>query len=49
MRILNRMGPNIEPCGIHDKNIWKKLSVPFIFTPCFLRFKYGKPAYFDKP
>ena len=34
------MGPNIEPCGIPDKSIWKALSVPFIFTPCFPRFKY---------
>ena len=34
------MGPNIEPCGIPDKSIWKTLSVSFIFTPYFLRFKY---------
>ena len=34
------MGPNIEPCGIPDKSVWKTLSVSFIFTSCFLRFKY---------
>ena len=34
------MGPNIKPCGIHDKSVSKTLSVSFIFTPCFLRFKY---------
>ena len=33
------MGPNIEPCGTHDKSIWKTLSVSFIFTSCFLHFK----------
>ena len=26
MKILNKMGPNIEPCGILDKSIWKSLS-----------------------
>ena len=39
IRILNKMGPNIEPCGIPDKSIWKTLSVSFIFTSCFLHFK----------
>ena len=34
------MGPNIEVCGVPDKSIWKALSVPFIFTPRFVRFKY---------
>ena len=34
------MRPNIEPCGIPDKRILKTLSVTFIFTPCFLHFKY---------
>ena len=34
------MGPNIELCGIPDKSICKTLSVPFIFTSCFLLFKY---------
>ena len=34
------MGPNIEPCGIADTSTWKTLSVTFIFTPCFLGFKY---------
>ena len=26
MKILNKMEPNIEPCRISDKNIWKTLS-----------------------
>ena len=30
------MAPNIEPCGIPDKSIWKTPSVSFIVTPCFL-------------
>ena len=34
------MGPNIEPCGIPGKSIWKTLSVSFILTPRFLPFKY---------
>ena len=34
------MGHEIEPCGIPDRSVWKTLSVPFIFTPCFLSFKY---------
>ena len=34
------MEPNIEPCGVPDKSISKRLSVPFIFTACFVRFKY---------
>ena len=34
------MGPNIEPCGIPDKTIRKTLSVSFIFTSSFPRFKY---------
>ena len=45
------MGPNIEPCGIPNKSIWKTLSVPFIVSPCFLRFKYQcakVTASFDK-
>ena len=32
MKILNKMEPNIEPCCISDTNIWKTLSVSFIFT-----------------
>ena len=36
IRIFNKMGPNIEPSGIPDKCIWKTLSVPFVFAPCFL-------------
>ena len=39
-KILNTMGPDMEPFGIPDKSIWKTLSVSLIFTPCFLRFKY---------
>ena len=34
------MGPNIEPCGIPDKSMWKALSVSLIFAPCFPRFKH---------
>ena len=34
------MRPNIEPCGMLDKSIWKEHSVLFIFTPCVLCFKY---------
>ena len=30
------MAPNIEPCRIPDKSIWKTPSVSFIFTRCFL-------------
>ena len=37
---MNKIGPNVEPCGIPDKKIWKTLSVPIIFTPCLIRFKY---------
>ena len=40
IRILNKMGPNIDPCGIPDRSIWKTLSMSFIFTPYFLHFKY---------
>ena len=31
------MGPNVDPCGIPNKCIWKTLSVSFIFAHCFLR------------
>ena len=34
------MGPNIEPCGIPDKSMWKALSVSLIFAPCFPWFKH---------
>ena len=34
------MRPNTEFCDVPDKRIWKTLSLSFIFTPCFLRFKY---------
>ena len=46
------MGSNIEPCGIPDKSIRKKLSVLFLFTSCFPYFKYEctkVTASFDKP
>ena len=35
---LKRTGPRINPWGTPDKKIWKKLSLPFILTLCFLRF-----------
>ena len=49
--MLNKMELNIEPCDILDKSIQKTLSVSFIFTPCFLRFKYDTKvtASSDKP
>ena len=37
---LKRIGPRMDPWGTPDKRIWKKLSVSFILTLCFLRFKY---------
>ena len=40
IKIVNKIGPNIDPCGIPSKSIWKTHLVLFIFTPCFLRFKY---------
>ena len=51
IKMLNKMELNIEPCGILDKSIQKTLSVSFIFTPCFLRFKYDTKvtASSDKP
>ena len=30
MKILNRMGPNIEPCGIPDKSTCKTLCHLFL-------------------
>ena len=37
---INEAGPRIDPWGTPDKSIWKKLSVSFILTLCFLRLKY---------
>ena len=42
------MGPNIEPCVYLIKIFEKKLSVSFIFAPCFLRFKYKVIAFSDR-
>ena len=27
IRTLDKMGPNKEPCGISDKNIWKAIII----------------------
>ena len=40
MKILNKTGPSVEPCGTPEKSTWKTLSASFIFKSCFLRFKY---------
>ena len=37
---LKRTGTKIDPWGISDKMTWKKLSVSFTLTLCFLRVKY---------
>ena len=51
-KILDKIGPNMEPCSTPDKSIWKKLPVSLISTPCFLRLKYeyaNVTASSDKP
>ena len=37
--MLNKIGPNMEPCGTPDNRILKILSTSFNLTPCYLLFK----------
>ena len=39
---VNSIGPNIEPCGTPETNIFNRLSMLFILTFSFLHFKYIK-------
>ena len=40
-KILNKIGPTIEPCGTPDFIVWKLLFMLLIFTHCFLFSKYS--------
>ena len=37
--MLNKIKPNMEPCGTPDNRILKILSASFILTPCCLLVK----------
>ena len=42
-KMLNRIGPSIEPCGTPDSILLKKLDILLIFTLCFrLLSNYGE-------
>ena len=39
MKVLNKLGQKLEPCGTTDKSIRKKPQyqlLSHLFTPCFL-------------
>ena len=38
MKVLNKIGPDMELCGTPDDRILKRLSASFILTPCCLLF-----------
>ena len=42
MKMLNKIGPNMEPCGTPNSTSLKILSASIILTPCSLLFKNTK-------
>ena len=42
MKMLNKIGPNMEPCGTPNNTSLKILSASIILTPCSLLFKNTK-------
>ena len=39
IKMLNRIGPSIEPCGTPESIVLKKLNILLIFTLCFWCFE----------